>query len=491
MQTQALNEMRPIRRGPARAVCAGAVLCLLQLLPAWGQTPGDMQKVLERLDRLEQQNRELTAEIHALRDQLAAVHPPPPSEQGAPTAPGESPEESARAAQAAQPSERASIEERLQVQENRTAELAATKVEGSQRFPIRLTGMLLFNSFLNSAGNGGSQYPIIAVPGDSDAGGASVRQTILGLDFDGPRILGGKVSGSVRMDFFGGIGPPLGQEVRLRTATVGIDGENRSFLFGVDKPLISPREPESIAQVGVSPLSSAGNLWLWIPQVRAEQDFHFSEKSGLRAQLGVVETNEMAGSPASPYEPGLKPSYYIEPARPGIEGRVELFSGDENRRIEVASGVHHSVSHVLGTSVASDVLSFDWLARPSSTFEFTGTFYKGHNVTPLGTGFIRQGFIALGPGRVQGVPNIGGWGQFTFRPISRLWFNLFTGQHNDRRSVLPDGAIGKNLVYGANLFYRLAPNVLASFEASQIRTVYIGSSPVLNNHYDLALAYLF
>jgi hypothetical protein len=46
-------------------------------------------------------------------------------------------------------------------------------------------------------------------------------------------------------------------------------------------------------------------------------------------------------------------------------------------------------------------------------------------------------------------------------------------------------------MYGANLFYRLAPNVLLGAEVSQARTTYIDSKLRLNNHYDLALAYLF
>ena len=46
-------------------------------------------------------------------------------------------------------------------------------------------------------------------------------------------------------------------------------------------------------------------------------------------------------------------------------------------------------------------------------------------------------------------------------------------------------------LYGANLFYRLAPNVLAGWEVSQIRTTYLGQGIRINNHYDLALAYHF
>lgn len=51
--------------------------------------------------------------------------------------------------------------------------------------------------------------------------------------------------------------------------------------------------------------------------------------------------------------------------------------------------------------------------------------------------------------------------------------------------------MAKNQVYAGNLIYRLGPNVLASFEASQTRTTYLGQGTRLNPHYDLALAYLF
>ncbi len=478
METQALNERRRVRRrlaGAAQALCTGAAVCLLSSSPSPAQTSGDTQKILDRLDRLEEQNRALTAEVQALRQELAAAQAATPTPTPTPV-------------QAQGPS----TEERLDVQESRTAELAASKVEASQRFPIRLTGMVLFNSFFNSTGSGGYEYPTIAMPGETGSGGATVRQTIIGLDYSGPEVLGGRISGALRMDLWGGNGPPLDEALRLRTATVSIDWKDRSFMVGVDKPIISPREPESLAQVEVSPLTGAGNLWLWIPQARFQQDFHFTDQSGLQAQIGVVQTHEVNGSPASPYEPGPTTPSYVEPARPGVEARLELFTGpSDGQRFEIASGLHHSVSHVLGESLSSDIVSFDWFGRPWKPIEFTGTVFMGHNVAPLGTGYISQGFVAIGPGMVTSVPSVGGWGQLTYRPFPRLWFNFFTGQQDDRNSVLPAYAIAKNLAYGANFFYKLAPNVLASFEASQTRTNYIGSGLLLNNHYDLALAYLF
>jgi len=114
------------------------------------QTPPEIASILQRLDRLEQENRALAAEVKTLRAKLDAGGEAPPAADAVPdgiTAPPV-----------------ISLEERIRIQEKRTEELADTKVEASQKFPIRLTGMALFNAFLNSKQNGGSDYPILAAP---------------------------------------------------------------------------------------------------------------------------------------------------------------------------------------------------------------------------------------------------------------------------------------------------------------------------------------
>src|ERR1700682_3266584 len=230
------------------------------------QTSSEMAGILDRLDRLERQNRELAAEGQALRTELATVHTDPPAQAAA-----------------------APVEQRLDIHEQRIDEQAQSKVEASQRFPIRLTGMALFNAFLDSRQNGGSDYPTIASARGPARAGATMRQTILGLEFRGPEaIWGGRVHGSVYMDFFSGAAP-LAQTMRLRTGSIQIDWGTRSVLAGVEKPIFNPREPSSLAQVGISPLTGAGNLWLWMPQIRVQQDFSLGGQSGLRAGLGGVQ----------------------------------------------------------------------------------------------------------------------------------------------------------------------------------------------------------
>src|ERR1035437_7668066 len=91
--------LRPPRRRASVAWRFGAIagLCALSIAPAWTQASPELRQVLERLDP---QNQALMAELHALREQLAAG--------GSQSAPEQT-------AAAAAPT----VEERLEVQEAR------------------------------------------------------------------------------------------------------------------------------------------------------------------------------------------------------------------------------------------------------------------------------------------------------------------------------------------------------------------------------------
>ncbi|MBI1789190.1 MAG: hypothetical protein HYR60_16785 [Acidobacteria bacterium] len=454
--------MNPLKPDAARALAAGRssrplVLLLLPLLGAAQPNP-DLRQIVERIERLERENQSLKEEVRALREQIAASVTP--------------------------------VQERVDVHESRIEEQAQSKVEAAQRFPIRITGMLLANAFLNSKQNAGVDNPTIASLARANAaGGATLRQTVLGFEYHGPQTLwNGQVRGSLFLDFFGGgaASLPLNNLPRIRTASLAVDWRSSTLLVGQEKPLFSPRDPDSLAQVGVSPLTGSGNLWLWEPQARFEQRFKIGERAGVKAQVALVQTTETSAAVPANFAATL------ERYRPGLEGRLELATSvGSSGRIEIAPGFHTSTTHVAGTSVPSRVISIDWLISPVERLQFTGTAWTGQDVAHFGVGAIRQGFTVLGNRSAIPVHSQGGWGQLKIRATDRLSFHLLHGLHDDRNQDLRFGGIARNQSWGANFFYRLAPNVIFSFETLQLRTTYLGAGRRLNNHYDLGFAYLF
>jgi hypothetical protein len=430
---------------------------------AGAQNTPEMREVLGRLERLEKDNETLTEELRALRKELAGLRAP--TEAAQTPAPEPPPAET-------QAVDRARIDE-----------LNQTKVESSQKFPIRLTGMVLFNAYLNGQYNGGMNNPPVASLGSADStGGATLSQTTLGLLYNGPQIFDdGKVSGSLYMDFFGGSTASIGHLLRIRTASINLDWANTSIMFGQDKPIISPRDPDSLAQVGFSPLTGAGNPWLWQPQIRIERRFTLSNDSGLRLQAGVFQTS----NPGSTPEP-----YQVEESRPGVEGRVEYWERwGETGRLEIAGGIHYNRNHMGDVSLPSNVYSVDWFFRPIRKIELSGMYFHGRNVPVLGA--LSPGFSMLPNGQTVPVVSNGGWAQLRIPITSRLAFDLYGGEQVNRNTDLVFGNSGANAGYFSNFMYRLAPNVIVSLEGGQVRTSYYQIGNRLNDHYDLAIAYLF
>lgn len=422
-------------------------LLILHAFPLFAQ---NVDSLLDRLNKLERDNTAMRQEMDALRAELAALK---------------------------------TTAEKTEVIERRVEEQAQAKVEASQKFPVRVRGMALVNLFHNGKHANGVDTPTTAsrTPGRATAA-ATFRQTTVGLDFNGPRVWGAAVSGSVMGDFYEGNTETVQfAPARLRTANITMDWATRSLMIAQEKPLISPRDPNSLSFVGVSPLTSSGNLWRWQPQIRFEQRIGSREGTQLRLQGAIIQTSEESGG-----NPG---TLSLERRRPGLEGRFELAHRfGEERRIEFAPGFHVSTSHVGPFSLPSKVFTMDWFANPVKLLEFSGTFFTGENLHHFGA--LRQGWVVVN-NTAQAVHSRGGWAQVSVPFHPRISLNLFGGIMDDRNSDLLATSIGANKTGAANLMFRLAPNILVSLEALQTRTTYINGGTQRNPRYDLAIAYLF
>jgi hypothetical protein len=215
-----------------------------------------------------------------------------------------------------------------------------------------------------------------------------------------------------------------------------------------------------------------------------EQRFRFNESTSFRAQVGLFQTRE---------DYGYVPPYFassLQNSRPALQGRFSLAHNlDDDRRLEVGAGFDTSSTHVAGAMVPSRVFAFDWFANPWRKLEFSGTFFRGNNLTGLGG--IGQGFTIVSPGDAIPVHAYGGWAQLSFIATPRLTFNFFGGEQQNRSRDLLYDALNANRSYAVNLMYRIAPNVIFSLETGQVRTLYVETGKRLGNRYDLGFAYLF
>ena len=84
-----------------------------------------------------------------------------------------------------------------------------TKVESASKYPVKINGLLLFSSFLNDGAVDNIDLPIVALPRTAAIAhgslGATMRQTILGLEAKGPTLWDARSSGDFHVDFFGGV----------------------------------------------------------------------------------------------------------------------------------------------------------------------------------------------------------------------------------------------------------------------------------------------
>ena len=80
------------------------------------------------------------------------------------------------------------LRERQALQESEIATQEQAKVESESKYPVKVTGMLLMNGFMNTSAVDLAATPTVAMSGSGNAG-ASVRQTMLGFDAHGPAYI--------------------------------------------------------------------------------------------------------------------------------------------------------------------------------------------------------------------------------------------------------------------------------------------------------------
>ena len=408
------------------------------------------------------------------------------------------------------------VRERQQIDEAQIATHEQTKVESESKYPVKVTGLLLLNGFVNTRAVDMATTPTVAVPGPGSTG-ASVRETILGFDARGPHLFGARSYADLRVDFDGSTDTGSSQNeysggitsnaalIRLRTAHAGLQWENTTAYFSLDRPIFSPDAPTSLTAQAEPPLAWSGNLWTWNPQLGVNRRFHSGGLFGAKAEAALVDVGD-APVTAQFSHSATPPSSAEQSRWPGAEARVALLGntrGTERSHFGLGGyfAPHHSA---LGQSFDSWAATANARLFLPARLEFTGTGYRGAALGGLGGGAYKDFAYRLNPltGESYLIPldDAGGWVQLKERFSERLEANAAFGMDDAFAGELlrfaSTGApiyqnLARNRTVTGNFIYSPSAFLLFSIQYRHLDSFSVLAAPATSNIIGLGAGYRF
>lgn len=356
---------------------------------------------------------------------------------------------------------------RLDAVEQKVGDAVENGVHTRSGTRMELTGRVILNAFGNSGRVNNVDNPQFAradVTGPERGGGMSMRQTLLAFRVSSPDVAGAQFVGDLNTDFYGGQLPSSGGRtfplIRLRTAKAILRWTNSELMVGQETPLIAQLNPVSVAASGSPLFAAAGNLWLWLPQ--------------LRVSLGGFQPNTMAlqfaalaptsGDPANAFDTDLDAAE--RSGRPFLETRLRYRWVMSEQPGEIGCGVH--VGWVRGDSVRSEAVACD-LQAPWSILELRAEAFTGRALRGLGGGGIGQSFTRFG----DPVGGLGGWVQLNVNPSTIWGFGAGCGMDDPDDVDLPVSARLRNVSCGGHFTTHPSGPLLLTLEARRVVTTYV------------------
>lgn len=451
-----------------------------------------------QLEASEQQIQELRRQLTALQERLPAeseTHGPQPVL--IPAQAGTTRSEVAQQIDA--------LREQQAIQQSQIAIHEQTKVESESKYPVKITGLILLNGFVNTKATDLIQAPVLAVAGRGSTG-VSLRQTVLGMDARGPHLFGGASRADVRVDFFGGSPQEsysnAGGLLRLRTAHAAMDWKNTEVFAELDHPIVSPNTPTSLTAVATPALAWSGNLWSWSPQVGITQNLAISPSARIRMQAALIDV-------ADPAIPGVIRSSNTSLAErsrwPGSEARLALTGMKDDGGPEFGIGGYFSPHRSSGgMHFNAWAGTLDYRLPMPARLELTGSVYRGQALGGLGGGGYKDYIYSSDADvySIKALDDVGGWAQIKERAGERLEFNAAFGIDNVFASELRPYAapyssnanysnLARNRTFFTNVIYSPSAYLLFSLEYRRIQTSPIIGASENANIFGVAAGYKF
>jgi hypothetical protein len=407
------------------------------------------------------------------------------------------------------------LREHQAMNEAQIATQEQSKVGSASRFPVKITGMLLLSGFVNTRGVDVPATPSIAYPGRGSSG-ASIRQTILGLDASGPHLFGASSYADLRADFYGngatsytGYYGSSNSLLRLRTAHAGLRWKYTEAFFSLDRPIFSPDTPTSLTAVAMPALAWSGNLWTWNPQLGLNQDIPVLDGRTLRLQAALVDVGDAPLTPQQT-EQSIAPPNSAERSRwPGVEAHIALLgqrssSDQPHNHIGIGGYFAPHSSAVLVHGFDSWAATLDAGLQLPARLQITGSFYRGLALGGLGGGAYKD--FAFNPTRYEDgyyfrpLNDVGGWAQLKEKFSQRFEANAAFGIDNAfaaqvRRYAMPGDTFYQDLVrnrtFTGNFIYSPSAYLLFSLEYRHLESIPVTGSSAASDVVGLGAGYRF
>ncbi|HTH53748.1 MAG TPA: hypothetical protein VL495_07350 [Edaphobacter sp.] len=465
-----------------------------KLTTAMAQAQAQMNAYQIQLQQLQQQLSDLQQQLAGEKSAHSAAAAPPTQALGTPQ-PSASQQTSTSLDE---------IRERQAIDESQIATHEQTKVETESKYPLKITGLLLFNAFVNTRQVDIPSDPTYALNGGGTTG-LSLRQTVLGFDARGPRVFGAASDADLRVDFFAS-GSQANYDVngllRMRTAHAGLNWDHTRAYVALDRSVIAPYTPTSLVAVGQPPLAWSGNLWSWIPQIGVAQTIPM-RGSQLKLEAGLVDVPNpprIGGTATTP-----PTAWQAERSRwPGTNARISLAKGVHGEGPAIGLGGYFSPHETTdGRRFNAWAGTADLRVPFGSRFEFLANAYRGEALGGLGAGgYVDYVYEYTSPtSRVlHPLDDIGGWAQLKFKPRERLEFNGAYGIDNPfveeiRRSIDTSpsdyAGLSRNRSVFGNVIYSPSSYLLFSLEYRKLWTNFAAGPTNTSDVIGLGAGYRF
>lgn len=468
-----------------------------QLAAAVTQAQAQMENDQKQLLELRQQLSALQLQIAADKAASSPAVQAPGADSGNSTAAHES------------PAALDEIRERQAIEESQIATHEVTKVETDSKYPLKVTGLVLFNGFVNTRQVDTPAAPAYAIAGPGSTG-LSLRQTVLGLDARGPHLFNATSRADLRVDFFANdvqSNYAAAGVLRLRTAHAALNWANTQAFVELDRSILNPNEPTSLVAVAQPDLAWAGNLWSWNPQVGASHRFSISDYSRIEVEAALIDT---ADPQVSVNPSGAVAATQTELSRwPGTEARIAWSQGENGIGPEIGAGGYFSPHRdSSGDRFDAWAGTMDLRLPLSRYFQITANAYRGQALAGLGGGGYVNYFYQYVDeyGVVRALDAVGGWSQLKAKATQRLEFNAGYGTDNSfskeveaaiwsSRVQLGSGALyaglARNRSFYSNLIYSPSAYLLFSLEYKRLWTNYGVAPTAFSDVIGLGAGYRF